>query len=65
MFLAANRGLVYEKRAGRWVFAADIARQGAGGKLDLIGELTRGNLAVTTPKWNELMLGGYRFRVNE
>ncbi|MGC2029520.1 MAG: hypothetical protein WA642_05845 [Steroidobacteraceae bacterium] len=65
VFLASRRGLVYEKRAGRWVFAADVVRQGAAGKLDLIGELTRGNAAVTTPKWNELMLGGYRFRVNE
>ena len=65
VFLASNRGLVYEKRAGRWVFAADIARQGAAGKLDLIGELSRGNLTITTPKWNELTLGGFRFRVNE
>jgi hypothetical protein len=65
VFLASNRGLVYEKRAGRWVFAADVVRQGAGGKLDLIGELTRGNPAVTAPKWNELTFGGYRFRVNE
>jgi hypothetical protein len=65
VFLASNRGLVYEKRAGRWVFAADVARQGAGGKLDLIGELTRGSVAVATPKWNELTLGGFRFRVNE
>ena len=65
VFLAPHRGLVYEKRAGRWMFAADIARQGTGGKLDLIGELTRGNLSAISSKWNELMLGGYRFRVNE
>ena len=65
VFLASHRGLVYEKRGGRWVFAADIACQCAPGKLDLIGELTRGSLAVTTPKWNELTLGGFRFRMNE
>jgi Domain of unknown function (DUF4153) len=65
VFLASHRGLVYEKRAGRWVFAANVARQGAGEQLDLIGELARGNLSTITPKWNELMLGGYRFRVNE
>jgi hypothetical protein len=65
VFLASHHGLVYEKRAGRWVFAANIVRQDAAGKLDLIGELARGNLSAITPKWNELMLGGYRFRVNE
>jgi Domain of unknown function (DUF4153) len=65
VFLAAHRGLLYEKRAGRWMFVADLTRQSVGGQLDLIGELTKGNLSADTPKWNELTLGGYRFRVNE
>jgi hypothetical protein len=47
------------------MFVADLTRQSVGGKLDLIGELTRGNLSADTPKWNDLTLGGYRFRVNE
>jgi hypothetical protein len=65
VFLTPGRGLVYEKRAGRWVFAGYAARQAAAGKLDLIGALTKGDFSATTPSWNELSIGGYRFRVNE
>jgi hypothetical protein len=71
VFLAAYGGLVYENRGGRWVLVGGINRQSshpgtlefAGVKLDLIGELTKGNFSATTPKWNELSIGGHVFRV--
>jgi hypothetical protein len=65
VFLGSHRGLVYEMRAGHWVFASDLLRQGGPGKLDVIGELTKANLSADAPKWSDLVLGGYRFRVND
>jgi hypothetical protein len=62
VFLIACRGLVYEKRAGRWVFAGHAACQ-SGGNLDLIGELSKGDFAATAPLWNDLSIGGRTFRI--
>jgi hypothetical protein len=59
---AFSRGLVYERRAGQWVLAATINRQSAAA-LNLNAELEKGNYAVSTPKWNELLIGGQVFGV--
>jgi hypothetical protein len=70
VFLTTYGGLVYESRAGRWVLVGGINRSShpgtlefAGVKLDLIGELSKGNFSATTPKWKELSIGGHVFRV--
>jgi Domain of unknown function (DUF4153) len=66
LFLSEGRGLVYEKRAGRWVLAGDAFAQGTQPtkpKWDLVGELDKGDLTVTPPTWNELSIGGRKFRV--
>jgi Domain of unknown function (DUF4153) len=66
VFLTSNRGLVYEKREGHWLLVGamttkpdDLSR-----KLDLLGELAKGNMSTTQPKWKELSIGGRRFRVD-
>jgi Domain of unknown function (DUF4153) len=66
VFLTSNRGLVYEKREGHWLLVGamttkpdDLSR-----KLDLLGELAKGNMSATQPKWKELSIGGRRFRVD-
>jgi Domain of unknown function (DUF4153) len=63
-FVLANaaRGLVYERRAGQWALAATIDRHSAAA-LNLNAELEKGNYAVSTPKWNELLIGGQVFGV--
>jgi hypothetical protein len=66
VFLTSSRGLVYEKREGHWLLVGamtpnpdDFSR-----KLDLLGELAKGNMSATQPKWKELSIGGRRFRVD-
>jgi len=66
VFLTSSHGLVYEKREGHWLLvgamtakADDLSR-----KLDLLGELARGNMSAAQPKWKELSIGGRRFRVD-
>ena len=66
VFLTATRGLVYENREGHWLLVGamtakpdDLLR-----KLDLLGELAKGNMSAAAPKWKELSIGGRRFRVD-
>jgi hypothetical protein len=66
VFLTSSRGLVYQNREGHWLLVGvmtphsdDLSR-----KLDLLGELAKGNVSATAPKWKELSIGGRRFRVD-
>jgi hypothetical protein len=68
VLLTVSSGLVYENHAGQWVLAADIYLRSAGWSKSkfagaIIGELNKGNLSATTPKWNDLSIGGRAFRV--
>jgi hypothetical protein len=66
VFLTANHGLVYEKREGHWLLvgAMDASPDDFSRKLDLVGELAKGNMSATAPQWKELSIGGRRFRVD-
>jgi hypothetical protein len=68
VLLTVSCGLVYEHHAGQWVLAADIYPRSAGWSKSkfagaIIDELNKGNLSATTPKWNDLSIGGRAFRV--
>jgi hypothetical protein len=66
VFLTANRGLVYERREGHWVLvgAMNAKSDDFSQRLDLLGELAKGNMSTAAPKWKELSIGGRRFRVD-
>jgi hypothetical protein len=40
--------------------AASASRYG----WDLLGELAKGNMAATPPRWNDLSIGDQKFKVN-
>jgi len=66
VFLTANRGLVYERREGHWVLVGALSAKSDdfSQRLDLLGELGKGNMSTAAPKWKELSIGGRRFRVD-
>jgi Domain of unknown function (DUF4153) len=66
VFLTANRGLVYERREGHWVLVGAMSAKSGdfSQRLDLLGELAKGNMSTAAPKWKELSIGGRRFRVD-
>jgi hypothetical protein len=68
VFLTDSSGLVYEKRAGRWVrvgsLYADRSESASRNGWDLFVQLAQGNVAATPPKWNDLSIGDQKFKVN-
>jgi hypothetical protein len=66
VFLTANHGLVYERREGHWVLVGAMRAKSDdfSQRLDLLGELAKGNVSTAAPTWKELSIGGRRFRVD-
>jgi hypothetical protein len=68
VFLTDNSGLVYENRSGQWVrvgsLYADRSESASRYGWDLFGQLAKGNMAATPPKWNDLSIGDQKFKVN-
>jgi hypothetical protein len=68
VFLTDSSGLVYENRAGQWVrvgsLYADRSESAGRNGWDLFGQLAKGNVAATSPKWNDLSIGDQKFKVN-
>jgi hypothetical protein len=68
VFLTDGSGLVYENRAGQWVRVGSlyVDRSESAGRYgwDLFDQLAKGNIASTPPKWNDLSIGGQKFKVN-
>jgi hypothetical protein len=68
VFLTDSSGLVYEKRAGQWVRVGSLYadRPESAGRYDwdLFGQLDKGNVAATPPKWNDLSIGDQKFKLN-
>jgi hypothetical protein len=68
VFLTDSSGLVYEHRAGQWVrvgsLYADRSESAGRHDWDLFGQLAKGNIAATPPKWNDLSIGDQKFKVS-
>jgi hypothetical protein len=69
VLLAAGGGPVYRNRSGHWervgqASRTDLTGSGTNRGEDLREQLTRGAVSVVPPEWNDLVVGGRRFRID-
>jgi hypothetical protein len=64
VLLTPYRGRVYEDRLGKWVNVGDVLLESRGATRDLIDDLAKGNVSARPSKWNDLVIGTHKYRIN-